>query len=332
VSLPAGMELTVDHAPGVGAAALARRWLELLGAFRSGPLASWEVGPGTPARGSGTEELLAALAARPRAGSFALDTEAGAWVTVTADPDEERWTAHCHPPTTETDERLVADWLTGALDVVRRLPADEHVATAVLSRQPLAETQFVPAPPLARWNHAIITDDAEVATGYLRPEVFWTAWDGHQRIGGKRLVWRAAGAVREEDWAVTVLADQLELARAARPGLTWWFHPVEVDWNEPLVAPPEHRLEVVGYLPGEQVLELAGWFDEDEHVPLADILTIRALTEAGRTSDDRPLRTVRVIFPEADMAAREAVPLLDVGAEVLYEDREGEHRPVELPG
>jgi hypothetical protein len=340
VTLPAGLQLTVEHPPGAGGPeAHARRWLELLGVLDSGPLTGWELGPmterdpgpGTRAQGTQEGELLPALAAAERVGSFTLRTGAGARVTVTAHPDGDPWTAYCRAPATETDERVLARWLAGAIDVLRRLFADGQVATAVLSRPPPAHAQVIPGPPVARWNHAVVTDDTEVAAGYLHPEVFWGAWDGQERGTDRHLLWRAVDAVHDEDWADEVLADQLDLARAARPGLTRWPHPDDDDWDRGLLTPPEHRLEVVGYLPDEQVLELAGYFGPGEHVPLSDVYTVRSLTEAGRTTDGRPLRAVRVFFPDADMAAREAVPLLDAGAEVWYEDAAAGRRPLELP-
>jgi hypothetical protein len=326
VTLPAGFELTVEHHPAADVATIATRYLELLASFRAGTLAGWWVGQ--HAEGADPDRLLGALRdAAPDERSFTLETEAGAAVTVTVGDDA--WTAHCRPPAGE-DEQALAGWLAGCMDVTRALLGDDGVVTAALSRAP-AWARFVPAPPLARWNHAVLIDEAAVAADYLRPERFWSCWPGQERHGERRLLLRAMDAVHEEDWVDAVLADQLELARAARPALTRWYQPGAEDWDSPGLAAPEHRLEVVGYLPDEQVFELAGYFAPEEHVPLVDLLTILAMTQAGRTADGHPLRAVRVVFPDRDMAEREAVPLLDVGAEVWYLDEAGERERLEPP-
>jgi hypothetical protein len=169
-----------------------------------------------------------------------------------------------------------------------------------------------------------------VASAYPEAASIWTRWDGVETIGEKRLAWRALDAADDEDWARAVLADQLALSRMARPGTTKWpWKTARTDWDPSLLTDAGPGLESVGYLPDEQILELAGVFEPDEHVPLRDIMTVRALIGTAKSRDGHPLRGVRVMFADAAMAEREAVPLLDAGAEIAYLDENGQRRPLD---
>ena len=316
---PDGFELLTDHPADVPAADLAASYATLLGAAGFSGDLLWAVG--LAAEGDGADELVRCVASAPADQQDFTIQIVGA-NTVTVRPGAAGWEARGVPPA-EADVAGLHTWLGRSVELVRRLAATDVLGDAVLRRFASAGARFLPAPPLARWNHAILTDDAEVAAAYPEPSTFWGAWDGRDAIGDRELVWRALDAVSEPDWIRSVLDAQMDLVRAARPGATDWLQAELEPWNEEFLAMPASRLDVVGYAPDLELLELSGYLGRTEHLPLRDLLTIGELVSAGEMADGRPLRTVRVVFPDRDTARREAMPLVDVGAEVYFMDTDG---------
>jgi hypothetical protein len=258
------------------------------------------------------------LSAVGHTGSVTTSTQSGVVVSA-GDP----WTVWYRPPA-DADAATLGAWMHGCPQAIRELAANPHFGAATLTRTPSREFACVPAPPVARWHHVIAFPVATADEAYPQAVSFWSRWDGWEDAGTVRLAWRALDATTDEDWARAVLADQMALARAARPGTTEWPPGGGMDWADMLLSREGHGLEPVGYLPDERLFELAGYFDVDEHVPLRDVLTIRALLAAGQTSDGHALETVRVTFADLRTARAEGVPLVDAGAQVAYVDDAGQ--------
>lgn len=315
---PDGTRLYIEHDPGSDRTALARRYLDALAFLHAGELILWHADGRI--EGDEPDGLFRYLDTDPESrGGFTLTTADGASITVSRGHGS--WDATSFLDEAAPDRTV---WLTRGLRVLEAVLDGADVRVATLSRRPNWAFTGVPAPPLLRWNHGVAIPESLAARVYGPAEQrFWASWDSVQTRGGLRLASRALTAVTDEQWLRAVLPDQLALARLARPGETTWPRHAE-DWDAHLLRRDGVRLEPVGYLPGEAAYELAGVFGPDEHVPLADILTIRAMVEAGRTSQGHPLNEIRVVFSDEATARREATPLLDAGAIVEFVDADGE--------
>src|SRR5690606_29706461 len=131
--------------------------------------------------------------------------------------------------------------------------------------------------------------------------------------------------------------DTMELARHARPKLTWYsndpyWYAGYAPWWEPGDPQDEKAgfpaLTLVGYIAESKTVEFTGYVakgrlhegDEPRHVVITEIHAVRELVARKQTDDGRPVETVRIVFPEEWMARQERRPLLDVGARVYYMD------------
>lgn len=215
-------------------------------------------------------------------------------------------------------------WNDAALELARRAIRDLGVRRALIEAN-RAHATWLPHPPLARYDSAILTTQAEVEAAYEDAPAFWKAWDGVEWYGEQALAWRAKEARYQETWLQRVVPSNLALARIARPGTTHYgvVHPQP--WERPFYEGPARRLKPAGYHPEKHIVAFTCWLAASEHLCAADICAVLELRKKGTDADGRPVSEVHVFFGRKEMAERERRPLLDVGARVFYdEDETGE--------
>lgn len=180
-----------------------------------------------------------------------------------------------------------------------------------------------PQVPLLRRRHlfaAKVTleeDYEDVAACHACPGVHIEA------IGDYLLVVRALDAISDEDFLRASIQQCWHFARAARPGVVTYGELPHERHRDIYQAAPA-RLRPVGYAGG--LAEYACYLEPGEHVAGWEIDGLRRMLTDGRFSDGRPLRTVRVAFPDRAQATREKRPLLDAGIEVVFVERGAEHQ------
>src|SRR5262249_43813973 len=81
------------------------------------------------------------------------------WVVIGEDDDDGTWHVRSARGYQGTDEA----WLAKLVGIRREAPAFPGLVSAAVERQATSMSSFVPEPPIARANHAVLTTDAEVA-------------------------------------------------------------------------------------------------------------------------------------------------------------------------
>ncbi len=214
--------------------------------------------------------------------------------------------------------------------VGRSLAAPVAIVRALIGRCPVLRANvtrdaavFAPAPPHAMPSDVLfIAERAEIARDYTDPGVYWRAWDSATDLeGGRVLVTRALDVVDEVEYKRRTYPAAWAMARAARPGLTSYGHSA-VDELGPgeraLLDAEEPTLWHGGYHPEEQWLDFTAMVPEGAHIAAREMLMLHDLVVAKRIPSGKPLRSVRVTFPDRAMAEREARPLLDNGVVVQF--------------
>jgi hypothetical protein len=230
------------------------------------------------------------------------------------------------------------DWIRRLADLARGVIGSAGFTQAKIERRLNAYGNFVPQPPLARDYHLITTTEAEIADNYADPELFLRL-HRVEKVGDTLVCSRALDAATEYEWLGHTFEDTMALARAAKPGKTfyssnpkwrddfdtWWtFGDYYYEKGGP------RALTLVGYDPGTRTLEYTGYCIGDRrrnepdlpatHVHVKEIHELRALVKARKDEQGRPVDVVRIVFPYEAMARRERRPLLDAGARVFYTD------------
>jgi len=221
-------------------------------------------------------------------------------------------------------EQVAVDWLAGSARLVRELLAKtiDQVTSAEISRLPVASGFFIPSPPLLRRRHLFLTSEAEIrevygaASGACR-----AAWQDHVALGDQLLVTRALDAVDEAAWAAANLSQQLALAKRAPPGSTEWRRAVPADWNRRWLAAPHTALGFVGYDPAQGLVEFTG--GGAQGLAIGELQALHELRAQGRDGQGRPVRSIRVVYPDADSARIDATALADLGIGCFAMDERG---------
>jgi hypothetical protein len=179
----------------------------------------------------------------------------------------------------------------------------------------------VPSVPLARRLVSVAVTAEQVEQAYREPQAFWAAWGARTKAGELHLLSRHLDVASTADWFRAIFEDQWAMARAARPGDTFFGGKVVPDGCEELLMRGKGRLSQVGYRDG--VVQLAGFVPEGEHVPPWEILTWSEVLSRGSLDDGSPVSELVIVFRNEAMARREATPLLDMGAKVAFMGRDG---------
>jgi hypothetical protein len=229
-------------------------------------------------------------------------------------------------------------WVAELATISKELIGTPGFEYLSLTRFPNANAQFAPSPPLARTHHIVTVSDAEIANAYDDPEGFLTAWDEIETIKGVRYCVRGLDALDEVSWFARTFESQMDMARAAKAGLTdyarvphwdprlgpWWEYG---DLNDEKAGFP--ALAPISYDEKTKTVEMTGFISktplakggpEPRHVLIREIYDIRDILEEKRDGDGREIETINVVWPEKWMAMSEKRPLLDVGANVFYAD------------
>jgi hypothetical protein len=276
-------------------------------------------------------ELTACLA---KAKSLSCVTVTGPdrlWVEISKADHDEAWNILI----SRGHERVDEVWLDRLMSLWLRSPTFPGLRSAAVERQQSSMTFFVPEPPIARANHAVLTTDADVAAAYDAPAVFWRQWDQIEPVGAWKMCVRGLGKIDEHDWLGRTYESTMALVRAAKPGLTrygaaYWEPEMAMFWEFgdvqeekggfPALAPLDYDAEtrtydMVGFITKTPLREGG---EEPRHVLIREIYYLRKMLRTKQHPDGRPVETVRITFGEEWMARQERRPLLDAGARVFY--------------
>jgi hypothetical protein len=276
--------------------------------------------PALKARMSNTKDVSAV--------SF-LDVD-GSRLSLVDDEDDGRWRVLIH----RNRKTITRSWLARLVAIVQSAPDFPGLRAAAVERDPSSMTSFVPLPPIAVANHAVLVTDAQVADAYYDPEAFWKVWDV-EPLGAWKLCTRALDEIDEYRWLAYTFESTMALVRAARPGLSkygvaYWEPETAIWWEfgdyqdekggYPALAPGDYdeatrTYDMIGFIT-KTPLEKGG--EEPRHVLVREIHYVRDMVRSKRDAARRPVEAVRITFLEEWMARQERRPLLDAGARVYF--------------
>jgi hypothetical protein len=284
----------------------------------------------TKVQNGGLAALKARLAKTKDVGAVHFDDAEGSEAKLIEDDEDGSWRVRI----SRSHKTISKSWLARLVAIAREAPAFPGLRSAAVERDPTSMTSFVPLPPIAAANHAVLVTDAQVAAAYDDPRTFWKMWKV-EPIGPWKLCTRALADIDEDRWLARTFESTMTLVRAARPGLTkygraYWEPEMAAWWefgdylNEkagyPALAPLDYdeatrTYEMIGFIT-RTPLEKGG--EEPRHVLVREIYFVRDLVRTKRDPAGRPVEAVRITFDEEWMARQERRPLLDAGARVFY--------------
>lgn len=225
-------------------------------------------------------------------------------------------------------DRMSADAVRALLASMKEYVASElrgrRLAGAELNRDG-GNADCFPQVPILRKRHLITCKRDDPAKLYDEPKAFFQcAGLEVEEVGDQLLVSRGLSAVEDREFLKLALPQAWELARAAKAGTTkYGGQPTSEELDLYRAAPA--KLEPVGYIESSGVAEYTCYLEPEEHIAGWEIDRLHQMLREGRFSDGRPLRELRVSFPERAQAEREKRPLLDGGVKVLYVAGGAEH-------
>jgi hypothetical protein len=284
----------------------------------------------TKVQHGGIAALKARLDKTKNVGAVSFRDVEGSRVSLVQDDDDGSWWVQI----SRGYKTISESWLATLVAITREAPSFPGLRSAAVERQATSMTTFVPEPPIAAANHAVLVTDAQVAAAYDDPKTFWKMWKV-ESIGTWKLCTRALDDIDEDRWLARTFESTMALVRAARPGLTkygvarwkpemaaWWefgdYHDEKAGY--PALAPLDYdeatrTYDMIGFIT-KTPLEKGG--EEPRHVLVREIYFVRDLVRSKRDPAGRPVETVRITFDEEWMARQERRPLLDAGARVFY--------------
>lgn len=225
-------------------------------------------------------------------------------------------------------------WIRRMVEIAREATKLPGYRSAEVRRQASSHAAFVPEPPIARANHAVVTTEAEVAAAYDDPALFWKMWKV-EPLGERKLCTRALDDIDEDKWLARTFESTMALVRGAKPKLTvynkpYWEPEFAVWWefgdlDDEKAGNP--ALMPIGYDEADRCFDLTGFITktplerggpEPRQVLIREIYEVRQLARGKKDPRGRPIEAVRITFPEEWMARQEKRPLLDAGARVFY--------------
>jgi hypothetical protein len=295
------------------------------------PIKEWEIPMNTSRQSQGLEQKLEELRANtddkdaPVTSHFILGDDIALYIDRRRE-QASVWNCSLNlfVKNHHTSEDLQS-FLNSAVDFCKQLLRQTQVYNAVLRRQG-GGGDFIPTVPVAnKKTHLVLTTNSEVEQSYDQAEVFWKAgWSSIEEYGAKYLLLRGMNAIENLSFLSEVLPHQWDMARTAKPGLIKYYRPNPQPEEMEIFNAGEPRLNRVGYVKTEQLVEYTCYVEPDEHIQGWEIYKIRDLIKAGSLEDGRKVDGVRIVFPNCEMAEREKRPLLDVGAKVFYLNTSGE--------
>ena len=229
------------------------------------------------------------------------------------------------------DEQATRGTVQSSAEFLRQLLRNARPRNGSARRQGGGAKQLPDVPLVSPTCFATIVDRSSVEEAYSDSTRFWqSGWDKIEVFGAHRLCTRATSAADGAEFLRQVQDQQRELARIANPFRSIYGGADLTDPAEAVVyrmKPP--RLRVTGYLVEEQSLALTCSVSPHEHIEGWEIDDLRTKLEKQQIDDGRPLRSVRIYFPDEASLQREKRPILDIGAEVYFLDSTGDLIKVE---
>ena len=285
--------------------------------------------PGEAMHPGGLEQALQELSVQegtdnmPTSIDFDLGDDSHAYIYQKRE-EKNIWLCNLDVYITNTNYSQIPQFINAAASLCRHFLSKRQMTKAKLSRYG-GGLSCIPEVPIAgNRNSLIITTQAEVEQNYDLPEAFFSAWDSMEQYGDKYLLLRGMDCSDDLSFLSEIIDRQWNMARAAKPGLTKYFLPHPKPEEIPIFQTEESYLNIVGYIPAEKVVEYACWVDPGFHIQGWEIYNVSELIEVEKLEDGRPVDTVRIVFPNREMAEREKRPLLDIGAQVWYYNPVGE--------
>jgi hypothetical protein len=179
--------------------------------------------------------------------------------------------------------------------------------------------EYAPIPPYYNSRHMLfVADRADVNAAYEHPDQYWSAWDTQETLPNDRVLLTKGTEIYDElAYKMAIYPRAWELARDAKPRQTKYEYPDPQDYDMPFYNAGAERLNLVGYHTEEQYLEYSAFVPEGEHIQPGELMTLAAWLMVHKVSDGKPLKEIRVRFPNRAMADREKRPLLDAGFRVF---------------
>jgi hypothetical protein len=284
----------------------------------------------TKVQNGGLAALKARLAKTKDISAVHFDDAEGSEAKLIEDDEDGSWRVQI----SRSHETISKSWLERLVALARDAPTFPGLRSAAVERRATSMSSFVPEPPSAAANHAVLVTDAEIAAAYDDPRTFWKMWKV-EPIGTWKLCTRALADIDEHRWLARTFESTMALVRAARPGLTkygpaywepemaaWWEFGDYLDEKAgyPALAPLDYddatcTYDLVGFIT-DTPLEKGG--EEARHVLVREIYDVRDLVRTKRDRLGRRIEAVRITFLEEWMARQERRPLLDAGARVFY--------------
>lgn len=184
-----------------------------------------------------------------------------------------------------------------------------------------------PEPPLARHRLVVCVPPARVAREFDDPSVFERVWEHFEHVNGNLYGTRA---LTGSDPIAPMFHGNWRLARAAKAGRTKYPYLLQpqTEGERAAAAVQTDVLKWNGYRDRDAAHAFtATLFDRDrhQHVSAREMLRAREWITNGKDDDGRPVRHIRIHFPDRAAATREKRPLLDMGFEVYYLDSSGDY-------
>lgn len=201
---------------------------------------------------------------------------------------------------------------------VKHLP----VSDAAIRRE--SESVIAPAPPHCGpdWVAAVVSA-ADIERDYSDAKAYFAGWDRAEYFGTGRVLLESGMSIFDETEFKLMAAERaITLARIAKPGRTDYAPPFLFAEEDDAFAEQERLLHQAGFIPGPNILEFGADIGEDGALSPADLFELMSFAQGG-ASDGTEIAEIRVSFPDAEMAAREAALLKDMGVVVRYYDEDG---------
>jgi len=223
----------------------------------------------------------------------------------------------------ESDRSSVSNTLVSLIEVARKLFQIEDCFCSI-ERESRGAFCIPELPVTGQKTHVCTATKEDVDEAYDEPQIFWQSWQVDCQVGRRFLLTRALECEDDLAFLKSVSKAQWAMARAVKPGLTEYYDPDPQPEEARFFNTGPHFLQPVGYLEDKLLAEFSAVLEPGRHVSPLQIYQIAEMVASQSLPDGRPLQTVRVVFYEEAMAQREKRPLLDVGAKVYFENRDGD--------
>ena len=211
--------------------------------------------------------------------------------------------------------KLFADIMTEAAERLGALRGE-------LVRESL--TYLGPEPPHALPEALVqIVSTEHIAHTYQEPERYWEQWDFVQYSGqGRAVVSRGLKIIDEADFKKLTSSRGIAMAQAAHVGTSKMGRASLSSQERKMVDGLESYLEQIGLDPATQILEFSAVVPADSHLTAKDFRSLTGFVTRSR-GDDAEIKSVRVSFPDQDIAGKEFPLLHAIGVDVIYYDESG---------